>query len=95
MEAKLQRKIVLWLRSQGAYVIKNGAGPGVPVGCPDLTFFYRSKYGNIEVKAGLTSKFQPGQQYTLGILQRWNEHTYVAYPDNWPLIQQELLATFF
>jgi Holliday junction resolvase len=95
MERRLQANAVRWLRDQGAYVVKLQAGPGVPVGAPDVAFFYKSHWGVIEFKASDKAKFQLNQLPTLGRLQDWNDYVYVAYPDNWQLIQKELIAKFF
>lgn len=95
VEGKLQSEIIKWLKSRGAYVIKCKAGPGIPVGCPDIIFLFEGAWGAIEVKAGKTSKFQPGQKLTLNRFSHWSPFIYVAYPENWPAIKTELTKLFF
>lgn len=95
MERKLQSKIIKWLKEQGAYVIKPKAGPGVPVGCPDVIFLYGPQWGAIEVKASEYAPFQPGQQQTLAMMKMNNGWVYRVYPENWPQVQAELVAQLF
>lgn len=95
MEAKLQSKIIDWLKVNGCYVIKTRVLPGVPVGCPDIIALYGSKWLAIEVKAKPNAPFRPGQQATLQLLKRGNEFVYVANPENWELVRQEIVAQFF
>lgn len=94
-EAKLQSKIIKWLKDQGAYVIKTKPQPGTPVGCPDVVFMFGHKWGVIEVKASATAPFRPGQQATLHHLKSWGPFVYVAHPDNWLIIRDELASQFF
>lgn len=95
MEKLLQTKIIKFLKSKGAYVIKTRGGPGTPTGCPDIIFLYEGAWGVIEVKASKTAKYQPGQKATLERLGAWSPFCFVAYPDNWLEIQNLLLRTFF
>lgn len=95
MERKLQSEIIKWLKSQGAYVIKPRSGPGVPTGCPDVIFFYRERWGVIEVKADEHAKMQPGQQATLDFLRHYNPFVYKCWPENWPVIKSQLSSRFF
>lgn len=95
MESRLQGQIIRWLKSKGAYVIKCGAGPGVPVGCPDILFLYEGAWGAIEVKASRTARYRPGQKMTLYKLNGWSPFVYTAHPENWPQIRAELVERFF
>ena len=95
IEKRLEANASRWLKNQGAYVVKMQAGPGVPVGAPDRMFFYKGRWGAIEFKAGPDAKFQLNQEATLAHLQSWNSFVYVAYPENWRLIQNDLQARFF
>lgn len=94
-EAKLQSQIIKWLKSKGAYVIKNRAAPGVPVGCPDVLFLYEGAWGVVEVKRSEKAPFRAGQEMTLRHLRGWSPYVYVAWPDNWPIIRDELATIFF
>jgi Holliday junction resolvase len=94
MEAKLQSKIIGWLKAQGFYVLKTRPGPGMPVGCPDIIALYNDKWLAIEVKAAVNAKFRVGQLQTLQYLKRDNRFVYVANPQNWPGIRDEIVAQF-
>lgn len=95
LEKNLQHNIIRWLKDQGAIVYKMQAGPGVPLGTPDIVFLFHEKYGTIEAKKDQHAKFQFGQEIMLTRLQAWNDFTYVVYPDNWTLVQHDLQARFF
>lgn len=95
MEAKLQSKIIIWLKSKGAYVIKNRSGPGVPTGCPDIIFVYEGAWGVIEVKAYANSSYRTGQKPTLAFLSNWSPFVYVAHSENWPEVKAHLEKHFF
>lgn len=95
MEAKLQAKIIEWLRANGVYVIKTRVLPGVPVGCPDIIGLYHDKWLAIEVKAAANAPFRTGQKPTLQRLKEGNKFVYVAHPENWELVKQEIAAQFF
>lgn len=89
-EQDLQSKIIKWLKSQGCYVIKNNAQPGVPLGCPDVVFFKEGFYGFIEVKPSKTAKFQPLQKETVAKLDDWS-WARIVYPEIWETTQKELV----
>lgn len=94
MEKKLQSKIIKFLKEQGCYVIKTQAGPGVPVGCPDIIALYKRYWIAIEVKASAAAPFQMGQQMTLQRLEQANSFVYIAFPENWETIKSDLIARF-
>lgn len=97
-EAQFQKKAIKWLKEQGAYVIKTRPGFGIPSGCPDVFVFYGPRHADIEFKAGEKSPYRAGQEATLGYLKRnggGNPFVYTAWPENWPLIQADLLHNFF
>lgn len=89
IEAKLQSEIIKYLKSKGCYVIKHNAGPGVPAGCPDLSFYLEGMFGFIEVKASKASPYQPLQKEALAKLDEWSWAKRVD-PSNWLEIKQEL-----
>lgn len=89
-EPDFQRKIIVWLKERGCYVIKNTANPGVPVGCPDIFFCKKGVYGFIEVKPRAKAKFQPLQEETIAKLAGWT-FARVVHPDNWADTQKELV----
>jgi len=89
IEAKLQSEIIKWLKHKGCYVIKHSAGPGVPAGCPDLSFYIEGMFGFIEVKAAPRSPYQPLQMETLVKLNEWSWARRVD-PASWPSIKSEL-----
>lgn len=94
IEKKLQREIIVYLKSQGCYVIKTVPGMGTPTGTPDIIALYRGTFIAIEVKSSSTAPYQPGQEAALNYLRRGMrlEHRYVyrAYPENWQQIKAEL-----
>ena len=94
-ERKLQSEIIKFLKSKGAYVVKTRAAPGVPVGCPDIIFLFEGAWGVVECKAARNSPYRVGQKATLAHLGAWSPFVYTAYPENWPLIKDELLTNFF
>jgi hypothetical protein len=95
MEAKLQKKIIDWLKANGVYVIKTRVLPGVPVGCPDIIGLYLDTWLAIEVKAKPKAPFRPGQQATLQHLKKSNTFVYVVNPENWDSIKDEIVTQFF
>jgi Holliday junction resolvase len=94
VEAKLQRKIISFLKENRCYVIKTRPQPGVPVGCPDIVALKGEKWLVIEVKALPASPFQNGQEATLKHLKSMNKHVYAANTENWPILKDILLAQF-
>lgn len=94
-ESKLQSDIISWLKINKVYVIKAKAGPGTPVGCPDVIGLYQNKWLALEVKASETAAFQTGQKWTLQQLKEGNDFVFVVYPENWQTVKEELLANFF
>ncbi|MGI9028146.1 MAG: hypothetical protein ACR2FM_04910 [Candidatus Saccharimonadales bacterium] len=93
-ETPLQSKITKWLRSHDVYVLTTRVLPGVPVGCPDVIGLYENKWLAIEVKKGPKAPFRPGQKPTLQRLKKGNTFVYVANPENWDIIKDEIVAQF-
>lgn len=89
VEASLQTKIIRWLKSKGCVVVKNQAGPGMPKGFPDITFYIDGFYGMLEVKSSKRAKKQPGQEEWIKKLDSMSYAKFVD-PDNWPKVQKEL-----
>lgn len=94
-ETKLQSEIIKWLKEQGAYVIKNRAAPGVPVGCPDILFLYEGAWGAIEVKRDAKAPYRAGQKQTLDRLLKWSPFVWTVHPENWGEVQHNLINYFF
>lgn len=57
-ESKLTRKIITYLKSEGAFAVKIHGGPHQPAGLPDIVGCYRSIFFGLEVKV-------PGREHTL------------------------------
>ena len=89
MESKLQTKLIKFLKSKGCYVLKPKPGPGVPVGCPDVIFFYEGFWGAIEVKSSATAEWQPLQKETLEKFNKWS-YARKIYPENYEEIIAEI-----
>jgi Holliday junction resolvase-like predicted endonuclease len=81
MEKKLQSQIIKYLKSKGAYVLKNDAT--YRQGVPDLAFWHSDLNGFIEVKADSKSPFQPLQQATIKKLQDMSIFCEVIHSENW------------
>lgn len=95
-EAYFEGKIAVpWLKEQGAVVIKNKAGPGVPTGFPDRTILYKAKYCLIEFKKSEDAPYRVGQKATLKFFRGWGVHALTAYPENWEEVKAYLLRFFF
>lgn len=93
-EAKLQREIIVWLKSQKCYVIKTKPGPGTPVGCPDIIALYKNKWLALEVKGSGSAPFRPGQLATLAYLKDGNHWVFAVWPENWLQIKQDIFRHF-
>jgi len=90
VEARLQAKIIKWLKSKGVVVIKLPAHPGVPSGIPDVLFLMDGGgWGFIEVKASAKSRFQPLQKQWITKLDSMY-YARVCYPENWDEVRKEL-----
>jgi Holliday junction resolvase len=92
-EQQLQTKIITWLKSNGFYVIKTSAIPGVPVGCPDVIALKNGYYVALEIKASKTAKKQPLQQHTIDLLAQ-DGYAFFVWPAVWPTIKAELEDVF-
>lgn len=89
-EARIQAKLINYLKSKGCYVIKTRPGtPGIPTGCPDIIALYEGFWAVFECKASRTSSFQPLQKETLARLADWS-YAYVVYPENYDDVIAEL-----
>lgn len=95
MEAKLQTKIIKFLKENNAYVVKTKPGPGTPVGAPDVLALFNTEWLAIEVKASRNAPYRVGQEATLKHLKDQNPFVYTAYPENWEQIKKELSNSFF
>ena len=84
-ESDFQADLIRWLKSKGCFVIKHQAGPGVPAGTADLSFYKEGFYGFIEVKLRKNSKHQPGQD---PFIKKMNEWSYARFL--WPEAFEEL-----
>lgn len=91
MEAKLKQKLKKWLKSKGCFVVTMQAGPGVPLGTPDIFFCYEGFYGFLEVKASQKAKYQPYQKEQIEKLNEWS-WCRVICPENYEEVCKELSA---
>lgn len=89
MERKIKEDLKKWLRSKGCFVATMQAGPGVPLGTPDIFFCYEGFYGFIEVKASKKAKYQSLQKEQIKQLNEWS-WAKVVYPENVEEIIAEL-----
>lgn len=90
VEAKLQAKVITWLKQKGSVVLKLSATPGIPSGFPDvLALLDGGGYIALEIKSSEKARFQPLQKEWLKKL----DEMYVArvvHPENWVQIRAEL-----
>ena len=89
MEAKIQQKLIKYLKSKGCYVIKTKPGAGIPTGCPDVIALYEGWWGGFECKASATAKYQPLQKETIAKFDNWS-YGRVVYPSNYDEVIAEL-----
>lgn len=80
-ERKLQSEIIDFLKSRGAYVMKNDAS--YRQGVPDLSFWHPDLSGFIEVKLNEKSHYQPLQKATIKKLQDMGIFCEVIHSENW------------
>lgn len=81
MEAKVQKRLIQYLKGRGCYVIKTKPGIGTPVGCPDIFAFLEGWWGAFEVKATEKSPYRALQKETLEMLSQWST-TWVVHSGN-------------
>jgi Holliday junction resolvase len=72
MEAKVQKRLIDYLRKKGCYVIKTKPGMGTKVGCPDIIALLEGCWLAFEIKAHANSPFQPLQKEVLAKLADWS-----------------------
>lgn len=89
MEAKVQKRLITYLKKRGCYVLKTKPQPGIPVGCLDVIFFYEGFWGAVECKASMKSPYQPLQLETLKKFNEWS-WARAIYPENYDEIIAEL-----
>lgn len=72
MEAKVQKRLIEYLRGKGCYVIKTKPGLGTPVGTPDVIALLEGLWLAFEVKAHANSAYQPLQKEVFAKLADWS-----------------------
>lgn len=50
LEKDIQRRVIAYLRSKGAYVVRVHVGASGNTGAPDLLVCYRGKFYGVEIK---------------------------------------------
>lgn len=88
-ESDFQADLIKWLHSKGCFVIKHQAGPGVPAGTADLSFYHYGFYGFIEVKLRKNSKHQPGQDPFIKKMDEWSYARFVS-PETFSELEEDL-----
>lgn len=88
-EAKFQAKIITWLKKHGCVVIKYEQNATTKAGIPDIIWFYKSKYGFLEVKRSKDAPFQPLQEEMIKTLGKWT-YARVVFPENFDIIKKEI-----
>ena len=91
-ESNFQKKVALWLRQKGCYVLTTTVSSGIPVGCPDIiALLDGGGWVALEIKKDAKSKFQPLQKITIDKLDAMF-YSKAVYPENWDEIKEELMA---
>ena len=87
-ESAFQAKVVTYLKRKGCYVIKTQAGPGTPVGCPDVIALFPG-WCALEIKKDAKARYQPLQRETIAKLDKMYYSRRVD-PSNWDEVKDEL-----
>lgn len=88
-EAKFQAKIITWLEEHGCVALKYGQNATTRAGVSDIIWFYKSKYGFLEVKRSEDAEFRPLQKEFLDRIQKWT-FAKVVFPENFDIIKEEI-----
>lgn len=88
-EARVQAKLIKYLKGKGCYVIKTKPGPGTPVGCPDVLALFEGWWGAFEIKSRAKAPFKPLQKETLEILGEWST-VWIVHPENYEKVIADL-----
>ena len=89
-EADFQAKVIKWLKSKGCIVIKMQQNATTHSGIADLAWFYKTKYGFLEVKKDEKSRFRPLQKRFLDRVSKWSCSA-VVYPENFDMIKEKII----
>jgi Holliday junction resolvase len=89
-ESSFQKKVKLWLKQKGCFVLVLSAYPGIPDGMPDiLALIDGGGWIALECKASAKAKFRPLQKPTIDKLNRMF-YAKAVYPENWEAVKREL-----
>ena len=88
-EADFQSKVLKWLRSKGCIAYKMQQNATTRIATPDIVWFYKSRYGFLEVKRAQNASFRPGQKEMVAKLNKWS-YARVVFPENFNIIKIEI-----
>lgn len=88
-ESDFQRDTISYLKAKGCLVIKHQAGPGVPTGCADLSFYKDGFYGFLELKLRKNSSHQPGQDAFISKVNDWSYGKFL-WPERFSELEEDL-----
>ena len=88
-EADFQAKVLKWLRSKGCIAYKMQQNATTRIATPDVVWFYKSRYGFLEVKRARNASFRPGQKEMVAKLNKWS-YARVVFPENFNIIKGEI-----
>lgn len=88
-EAKFQASVTKWLRSKGCIVYKMQQNATTRIATPDIVWFYKRRYGFLEVKRARNASFRPGQEEMVARLDKWS-YARVVFPENFDTIKAEI-----
>lgn len=88
-EADFQSKVLKYLRSKGCIAYKMQQNATTRIATPDIAWFYKSRYGFLEVKRAQDASFRPGQKEMVSKLDKWS-YARVVFPENFDTIKIEI-----
>jgi len=86
LESKFQAKLIEELECifEGCVILKNDAN--YIQGFPDLLILYNNTWAALECKKNADSRYQPNQEYYLGMLDKMSYASVI-----WPEIKEEVI----
>ena len=89
LENEFQSKLIVEIeeRLPGCIVLKND--PNYIQGMPDLTVFYKKKWGTLECKKSKNAKHRPNQEYYVDKMNKMSFSSFI-FPENKEEVLNEL-----
>jgi len=77
-EKTLQAKIIKYMRSEGAWIVKYPGGAYAEVGVPDLVGCFKGRFFAFEVKVG-NNYASEMQKHQIGLIQSSGGYAFIVY----------------